>query len=109
MKRLVSACVAALAALCLAAPLAAQEWPARQPVKVVVPFGPGSTPDFIARLMADYFQQKFGHTFIVDNRTGAGGNRGTMRWRRPSRTATRSACPLAARLDQFHPVREPAL
>lgn len=77
MKRLASAFVAALAALCLATPLAAQEWPARQPVKIIVPFGPGSTPDFIARLMADYFQQKFGHSFIVDNRTGAGGNRGT--------------------------------
>ncbi|OYY13404.1 MAG: ABC transporter substrate-binding protein [Rhizobiales bacterium 35-68-8] len=76
--RFVSALCAALVALCITAPLAsAQEWPARQPVKIIVPFGPGSTPDLIARVMADHFQQKFGHSFIVDNRPGAGGNRGT--------------------------------
>ena len=39
-----------------AGPAAAQDWPLR-PVKVIVPFGPGSTPDIVARLVADQLQQ----------------------------------------------------
>ncbi|TCT07799.1 Bug family tripartite tricarboxylate transporter substrate binding protein [Aquabacter spiritensis] len=77
LKRLVLALAAPLLAVLLAFPAAAQDWPARQPVKIIAPFGPGSTPDLVARQIADYFQTKFGHSFIVENRPGAGGNRGT--------------------------------
>lgn len=81
MKRLVRAlCAPILAcalALGLSLPSAAQDWPMRQPVKIVVPFGPGSTPDLIGRLMADHFQKTFGQAFVVENKPGAGGNRGT--------------------------------
>ena len=59
------------------APLAAQDWPTRT-VKIVVPFGPGTTPDAVARLLADGLQQKVpGSTFIVENKPGASGNTGT--------------------------------
>lgn len=61
----------------LVAPSFAQDWPSRQAVKIVVPFGPGSTPDLVARLMADHFQKTFGQAFVVENKPGAGGNRGT--------------------------------
>lgn len=55
----------------------AQDWPAK-PVKIMVPFGPGSTPDVVARLLADNFQKKYaGLTFIVENKAGASGNLGT--------------------------------
>lgn len=81
MKRLVRAlCAPILAcalALGLSLPSAAQDWPTRQPVKIVVPFGPGSTPDLVGRLMADHFQKTFGQAFVVENKPGAGGNRGT--------------------------------
>jgi tripartite-type tricarboxylate transporter receptor subunit TctC len=67
----------ALAALLLAlVPATAQEWPTKT-VKVVVPFGPGSTPDMVARLLADRLQQKLGQSFVIDNKPGASGNLGT--------------------------------
>ncbi len=31
----------------------AQDWPSKT-VKIIVPFGPGSTPDMVARLIADH-------------------------------------------------------
>lgn len=58
------------------APAAAQEWPTRT-VKIIAPFGPGSTPDLVARLIADRLQQKLGQTFVVENKAGAGGIIGT--------------------------------
>jgi tripartite-type tricarboxylate transporter receptor subunit TctC len=68
--------VALLGLLLAATPCAAQEWPARS-VKLIVPFGAGSTPDVIARLIADALQQKLGQTFLVENKPGASGNIGT--------------------------------
>jgi tripartite-type tricarboxylate transporter receptor subunit TctC len=69
----------ALAVPCLAraqAPSQAPSWPER-PVKVIVPFPPGSTPDTAARAVAAHFTQVFGQPFVADNRSGAGGNLGT--------------------------------
>src|SRR5262249_4165334 len=58
-------------------PAAAQDWPPRT-VRIVVPFGAGSTPDIVARLLADGFQQKYpAGTFLVENKPGASGNLGT--------------------------------
>lgn len=69
--------VLALLGLLLATPFAtAQDWPTK-PVKIVVPFGPGSTPDVVARLIADHLQKKLGQTFLIDNKPGASGNIGT--------------------------------
>lgn len=73
MKRLAVA-LCALALLTTSA--IAQEWPARS-VRIIVPFGPGSTPDIVARLLADSLQAKFGQPFIVENKAGASGNTGT--------------------------------
>ena len=69
--------VVALLGLFLAAlPTTAQDWPTK-PVKIVVPFGAGSTPDVVARLIADHLQKKFGQPFVIDNKPGASGNIGT--------------------------------
>jgi tripartite-type tricarboxylate transporter receptor subunit TctC len=57
-------------------PVQAQEWPVKT-VRIVVPFGPGSTPDVIMRLIADRLQQKLGQPFLIENRPGAGGMTGT--------------------------------
>lgn len=59
------------------APAQAQDWPAKT-VRIVVPFGPGSTPDIIARLLAEQLQAKYkSSSFVIENKTGAGGNTGT--------------------------------
>ena len=67
----------AIAAVALAtASAAAQDWPTKT-VRIIAPFGPGSTPDVVARLLADYMQKKLGQTFVVENKAGAGGVLGT--------------------------------
>ena len=68
--------LALLALWAAALPAAAQEWPARQ-VKLIVPFGPGSTPDIVMRLIADHLQHNLGQSFVVENKPGASGNIGT--------------------------------
>ena len=54
----------------------AQAYPSR-PVRLVVPFPPGSTPDIVGRTLASSLQQALAQPFVVENRTGAGGNIGT--------------------------------
>ena len=57
-------------------PAAAQDWPTKT-VRIIVPFGPGSTPDMVGRLIADHMQQKLGQPFVIENRPGASANTGT--------------------------------
>jgi tripartite-type tricarboxylate transporter receptor subunit TctC len=70
-------CIATIAAL-LFGTLAAfgQQWPSKT-VRIIVPFGAGSTPDVVARLIADGLQKETGGSFIVENKPGASGNTGT--------------------------------
>ena len=65
-----------VAALVLAAPAFAQEWPTG-PVRIIVPFGPGSTPDLVARVVADKLSPRIGKPVVVENKVGAAGNIGT--------------------------------
>jgi tripartite-type tricarboxylate transporter receptor subunit TctC len=68
--------IATAGLLFAALPASAQDWPAKT-VRIVVPFGPGSTPDIVGRLIADYLQQKLGQPFVIENRPGASANTGT--------------------------------
>ena len=54
---------------------AAQTWPDR-PVTIIVPFPAGSAIDFLARATSTELAEKLGKPFVVENRTGAGGNIG---------------------------------
>lgn len=84
MKRIAFAVLlaAATAMPALAQTLPAKTWPTKtwpaKTVHIMVPFGPGSTPDTVARLIADGLGSEYPNsTFIVENKPGASGNIGT--------------------------------
>jgi len=54
----------------------ALNYPTR-PVRIIVTFGAGSASDIAARLLGQYLSERLGQPFVVENRTGAGGNVGT--------------------------------
>lgn len=73
----------AIAAAVLAAPLLARHgwaqpaaYPGGKTVRIVVPFAPGGTTDILGRVVAQVLSDQLGGTFVVDNKTGAGGNVG---------------------------------
>lgn len=68
--------LAILMSCLLLAPATAQDWPAKT-TRIIVPFGPASTPDMVARLLAEGLQHQTGQVFIVENKPGASGNLGT--------------------------------
>jgi tripartite-type tricarboxylate transporter receptor subunit TctC len=74
MHRILAAIFAA--ALNLALPAQAQDWPSKQ-ITIVVPFGAGGSADLLARILATHMQGKFGQSVVVENRPGAGGSIGT--------------------------------
>jgi tripartite-type tricarboxylate transporter receptor subunit TctC len=51
-------------------------WP-RQPIRIIVPTGPGSSLDLIVRSISERLKEKLGQAIVVDNRPGAGGLLGT--------------------------------
>ena len=50
----------------------AQAWPSK-PVRIVVPFAVGGITDLLGRVLAQALSQSTGQTFVVENKTGAGG------------------------------------
>src|SRR2546421_10548126 len=65
---------AALPAVALIA--RAQTYPSR-PVRIIVPFPAGQASDTVARLIGQSLSERLGQPFVIENRTGAGGNIGT--------------------------------
>jgi len=59
----------------MAGAVAAQGFPVR-PVRLLAPFGPGSTVDLMARALAGPLGEALGQPVVVENRAGAGGNVG---------------------------------
>jgi tripartite-type tricarboxylate transporter receptor subunit TctC len=67
--------IAALALLAAIVAVAAQTYPDRV-VRIINPYPPGGSVDITARILAQKLSDNTGHQFIVENRTGAGGNTG---------------------------------
>ncbi|WP_043839123.1 Bug family tripartite tricarboxylate transporter substrate binding protein [Muricoccus aerilatus] len=65
-----------LAAPALLSARAQEVWPSR-PIRIVVPFPPGSASDTLARGLAARMSEALGQTTVVENRPGAGGTIGT--------------------------------
>src|SRR2546427_607331 len=72
---IVSVALSLCAALSMQA--AAQTYPSK-PIKVIVPFGPGSGSDQLARVVADRLTEQLKVAVVVENREGAGGVIGTQ-------------------------------
>ncbi len=69
----VAAAMAGFAAVATPAPAGAQDFPSK-PITIVVPFGPGTVNDIIARQLAQDMTGTLGQSVIVENRAGATGN-----------------------------------
>ena len=72
-RRTLVAAVGLVAAGWLPTAQAQSAWP-RRAVKIVVGFPGGSSPDLLARLLAEPLAQALGQPVVVENRVGAGGN-----------------------------------
>jgi len=55
----------------------AQEYPTR-PVRIIVPYAPGGPADIVARVIGQWLSDRLGQQFVIENRSGAGGNIGTL-------------------------------
>lgn len=70
-ERCRSVVVGLVVALACAQPLA-QEYPLK-PVRLIVPYAPGGSPDVFARVIGTRLSESLGQPFVVENRAGAGG------------------------------------
>ncbi|AGU50527.1 putative Bug-like extracytoplasmic solute binding receptor, TTT family [Variovorax paradoxus B4] len=72
-RRTVLAQLAAASAAMAAPPLLAQgKWPDR-PIKVIVPFAAGVSPDVVTRIISEPLARALGQPVVIDNRAGAAG------------------------------------
>jgi tripartite-type tricarboxylate transporter receptor subunit TctC len=78
MNKILHGCGAAALAICTSMSGTAQATYPDKPIKLVVPFPAGGTPDILARLMSEVLGKDLSQTIIVENRPGAAGNIGAQ-------------------------------
>jgi len=78
MKRALLGGLLTAAALCLAIPAVAEDYPTR-PITMIVPYAAGGPSDVVARIIADGMGRVLGQNVIIENVGGAGGTIGTAR------------------------------
>lgn len=72
-KRLLLCSLCAFALMPVAGAFAA-EWAPTRPIRLVVPYGPGGSSDFIARLIAKEMSETLGQQVVVENKAGGSGS-----------------------------------
>ena len=82
------ACVASLVAF---SSQADEPWPNR-PVKIIVPYTPGTGIDILARTLGQKLGEQWKTAVVVENKPGRAARSAARRWRRRRPTATRSSC-----------------
>ena len=60
-----------------AQPAADSRWPTERPIRLIVPFQPGSSSDVIARIVSQRLAERLGQQIVVDNRVGASATLGS--------------------------------
>src|SRR5262245_14172999 len=60
-----------------AQPAVDSEWPKERPIRLIVPFQPGSSSDVIARIVSQRLAERLGQQIVVDNRVGASATLGS--------------------------------
>ena len=68
------AVILSVSAIVPAADAAAQTSYPEKPIRMIVPFPPGSQPDTAARLLGQKLAEAWGKAVVIDNAAGAGGN-----------------------------------
>jgi tripartite-type tricarboxylate transporter receptor subunit TctC len=58
-------------------PSAESRWPTERPIRLIVPFQPGSSSDVIARIVSQRLADRLGQQIVVDNRVGASATLGS--------------------------------
>jgi tripartite-type tricarboxylate transporter receptor subunit TctC len=66
-----------LAAALSIGPAIAEDYPGSRAIHIIVPYGPGASTDLLARAVADVTARKYGYTFVIESRPGAGTLLGT--------------------------------
>jgi tripartite-type tricarboxylate transporter receptor subunit TctC len=72
-RKLLLLAMGAAAAPAVSRIASAQSYP-RRPVRIIVGFAPGGPQDIFARLIGQSLSERLGQPFVIENRTGAGGN-----------------------------------
>jgi tripartite-type tricarboxylate transporter receptor subunit TctC len=91
-RKLLQFAAAGLAAPAFPLTALAEDYPTR-PVRIVAGFAAGGGVDITARLIGQWLNERLGQSFVVENRTGAGGNIGTEAVARSARMGTLCSWP----------------
>ena len=75
-RTLIQAAILAAMPFSFTAVHAQDSWPGSSTVKVIVPFTAGGASDVLTRQLSERLQARLGGSWVVDNKTGAGGNIG---------------------------------
>jgi tripartite-type tricarboxylate transporter receptor subunit TctC len=91
------------------------KWPSERPIRLIVPFQPGSSSDVIARIVSQRLAERLGQQIVVDNRVGGSATIGTEAVARAepdgytlglANTTTHASAPALLAKPTYDPVKD---